>query len=375
MIDINKKEIEAACRCVDAGVPFALLFKPGSEIPDFFAQIADTTDAVPGLRVSFFAEPVEQSVAIAREYSADTLPEILPAPGYTDISPLQHSTPFMNYYAGAMRMIGEMKSTRGKTVLSRLISLSSTVHPIGAAITYFNRFPDTFRAVYFTRETGLWIVATPELLLSSDSHGRYKTMSLAGTRPKGCGAEWDTKNIEEHEYVTDHIRNVFIKNGLKPEVSEPESLAFGAVEHLCERISASGDADFLKLMEDLSPTPAVCGTPRRVALRRIVACETHRRNCYGGWIAVGDENGIEAYVNLRCALVAKEGDGIYRYNIYAGGGLTADSSPLDEWNEAGSKAMPLYNAAGGDQCSTDCDLVYDSLKEAFIRSIANGTER
>ena len=53
-----------------------------------------------------------------------------------------------------------------------------------------------------------------------------------------------------------------------------------------------------------------------------------------------------AYVNLRCAMAAKTEKG-YTYNIYSGGGITAESIAADEWDEAVSKVRPLNEIIKG----------------------------
>ena len=50
------------------------------------------------------------------------------------------------------------------------------------------------------------------------------------------------------------------------------------------------------------------------------------------------------YVNLRSAFAEKQPDGTYRYNLFAGGGITKKSTPLTEWNEAQAKIEPLLTA-------------------------------
>ncbi len=99
------------------------------------------------------------------------------------------STSYANYYAQIRTFrhaIGRRKVT--KAVLSRRIVAESTLDPFDLASRYFDLCPGTFRALYFTQETGLWLTATPELLLSAhkdsddDSPVAFETMSLAGTR-------------------------------------------------------------------------------------------------------------------------------------------------------------------------------------------------
>ena len=69
------------------------------------------------------------------------------------------------------------------------------------------------------------------------------------------------------------------------------------------------------VLEAINPTPALCGTPTDEALRDIAACELHSRRCYGGYVAVRTPGRLDAFVNLRSALVATDGSG--RFNVFA----------------------------------------------------------
>lgn len=254
------------------------------------------------------------------------------------------STSFDDYAPAISSLVAELETTGGKAVVSRLISVTASAYPVAVAATYFEACPGTFRALFRTHATGLWILATPELLLRRTTDGTLFTMSLAGTRPAGTDGEWDDKNRREHEYVTRHITATMRAHGLIPVVAPSCSLRFGSVEHLCERITATGDADFDALLADLSPTPAVCGYPTADALRQIDRCESHPRGCYGGYIAVIRSGEREAYVTLRCARITVANNGSFNYSIFAGGGITSQSEALSEWREAEAKAVPLLNA-------------------------------
>lgn len=157
--------------------------------------------------------------------------------------------------------------------------------------------------------------------------------------------------------------------GLQVSVAPPETIGFGPVQHLCERITASGTADFSSVLSALSPTPAVCGTPLAQAMHRILFFETHSRQCYGGWLMLREGRCQTAYVNLRSALVTPDSKKGYLYNIYAGGGITASSVPLDEWNEAGNKALALFEAAVRksriDSSAERQRLCFSSLDQAY----------
>lgn len=370
----DKATLEAAERCIRWRIPFALILPPGSGSWRFFASFTDGVDVGgDGLEVSFFGEGSESASfipATLTDRDILALPSDFVPLTEPDIFARRESTRFMPYYAALHQLIDIHKREGGKTVFSRLISFRSSSSPLDAALHYFSNFPQSFRALYFTRATGLWVVATPELLLHSDGHGRFSTMSLAGTRWDCPLTEpWDRKNIEEHEYVTSHIVTCLAGMGLDVAVGPPETLEFGRVQHLCERVKASGKAHFSSVLSALSPTPAVCGTPLPQAMNRIHYFETHVRYCYGGWLMLREGHSQTAYVNLRSALITPDSKKGYIYNIYAGGGITASSIPLDEWNEAGNKALALFDAAIRksriDSSAERQRLCFSSIEQAY----------
>ena len=376
MTQPDKDTLQAVGRCIRWRIPFALIQKPHSADWIFFASCVDAVDTGGnGLEVSFFGEGAEAAPFIPATLTARDildLPSDFVAMPLPEISAMRESTRFMPYYAALHQLIDIHKRDGGKTVFSRLIALRSMADPLDVALEYFAHFPESFKALYFTRATGLWIVATPELLLRSDSNNRFETMSLAGTRWNCPPSQpWDKKNVEEHEYVTSHIVSTLACMEQNVDVSPAFTLEFGPVQHLCEHIYASGHADFSSVLSALSPTPAVCGTPVSEAMSRILYFETHSRHCYGGWIMLREGKSCSAYVNLRSALVTPDSKRGNLYNIYAGGGITASSVPLDEWNEAGNKASRLFDAIAGksrtDVSSQPDSLCFTSIENAFSR--------
>ncbi len=238
-----------------------------------------------------------------------------------------------------LREIGE-----GKCVLSRLIANPLTHSITDIIAEMLHRYPNAFIFCYNTPYTGLWIGATPERLLSSDNHGLH-TMSLAGTRTSGEESEWDDKNREEQKIVTDYIRETLRRHNLNAKVSPVFTKNAGPVEHLCQTIDVEDveltDSDLSCLLHDLSPTPALGGYPKELAIELIENMENHPRECYGGFCGpYNSTSGFEFFVNLRSAKIFPLQK---RYAQLVGGGITRFSDPDTEWNETTlkSKTLPL----------------------------------
>lgn len=230
-----------------------------------------------------------------------------------------------------------MAQSGGKTVYARRISdPEAVVDWPSMAFDYFSAFPDTFRFMFATPDAGCWLGASPELLIRRDAGSSLlTTMALAGTLRDNT-SEWDEKNIEEHDYVTRFILDVFASLGIKAHVSGAEDVRFGSIRHLCHRITAHYSGPIIPLLNALSPTPALSGSPRAEAIDMISLLEGHR-SLYGGYVGVNSPSGIRAFVNLRSMNFNHKGG----YCLYAGGGITSLSQPSDEWLETEAKSAVL----------------------------------
>lgn len=251
------------------------------------------------------------------------------------------STTKAQYLKGVRAVIKQLKTNGGKTVISRVISGSTRrLNVPGLAEEYLSGLPNTFRFLYNHPITGLWIVASPELLMYLDkTTGYLGTGALAGTRRRTLHDEpWDDKNLREHQVVRDYILTALRVLDLHPQAEPTGALPFGSIEHLATPINATinDQVTFYDILDRLSPTPALCGYPREKALQIIRNIELHNRCCYGGYIALETPKHILACVNLRCINIV---DG--RYNIFVGGGIMPDSDPLTEWRETCDKASRL----------------------------------
>ena len=204
--------------------------------------------------------------------------------------------------------------------------------------TLCDKYPSAFVFCFGTPETGIWIGASPELLLRKDGTG-FKSVSLAGTRPSGSKDSWNPKNLEEQEIVTLYIEKIFRECGLTPVRSTLGTKTAGPVEHLYTEITAVYNDSSPSLPFLLSPTPALSGYPKSTAVKIIRNIEKHRRGCYGGFSGIYRKDGsFDFYVNLRSINVDS-----CRFALYAGGGITSLSDPDSEWEETCNKAKTLLD--------------------------------
>ncbi|NJN41693.1 MAG: hypothetical protein HC811_05100 [Flammeovirgaceae bacterium] len=87
----------------------------------------------------------------------------------------------------------------------------------------------------------------------------------------------------------------------------------------------------------LHPTSAVCGMPHENAFSFLKEQEGYNREYYSGFLGpVNINNSSHLYVNLRCMQWTLQGP-----VLYAGAGVTIDSTPEQEWAETELKIQSL----------------------------------
>ncbi len=253
-------------------------------------------------------------------------------------------SPAGTYLEAIKNLTRILEQRGGKTVIARTIEAYADVIPLGAmfhALCCF--YPDSYVYCWTTDGNTFWIGAVPEVLVHV-SGDRLESMSLAGTMNATSEAEWNYKNIEEQQLVTDFIQDIFRSIGLSPEIIGPVDKFAGPVKHLCTNISVrlpEGDFDILDFASRLSPTPAVCGFPRDEALREIDMIEPEPREFYGGYSGpIFNRRKGFFFVTLRCMAVDLT---TKKIRLYAGGGITALSDPAEEWKETCLKASTLLD--------------------------------
>lgn len=198
--------------------------------------------------------------------------------------------------------------------------------------------PAAFKALVHTPKYGTWLFCTPEQLVTGKGD-RWSTMALAGTRIP-CTLPWDVKNKREQALVTEFIRDTLAP--LADEIHEGtiENLRAGSIEHLCTRFSFRMlPGRILQLLDELPPTPAVCGAPVSEARRLLQHYPDIDRSCYAGYLGPWGNGVVQLYVSLRCMQVF---DGVCR--LYAGGGLMPDSDEAQEWQETENKMACMRQA-------------------------------
>lgn len=329
------------------GTMVAVVAEPGGK-PRFFCS--DSKERETHSREVFFAVPwlgkFADRLTIEDKISADEA-LLLADNGSLPSEPGACSTSISEYTRQLDTLIAEIRTSGGKTVFSRCISVdySHKYKPkdiARLAMTILDEATDdSYRCAFFTPQCGLWVSASPEILVDYKAETKLlQTVALAGTRPSGTTAEWDIKNRLEQEMVAQFISDTL--TGMDWQITRQHSNTrrAGLIEHIATDFDAtpanSDAADITAVIDKLSPTPALCGEPRELSIERISRLESHQRRMYGGYFGVSNDERIFAAVTLRCAQLGAE-----RCAIFAGGGITALSVAADEWCELNRKSESL----------------------------------
>ncbi|MGK6342646.1 chorismate-binding protein [Chryseobacterium sp. DT-3] len=196
-------------------------------------------------------------------------------------------------------------------------------------------YPNAFRYI-FNDGHNAWMGAFSETLgkFNKTTH-EFETMSLAGTLP--VSEEWTEKEIEEQKPVTSYIQDTLKNYSENIEISDTYDHISGNIKHLRTDFKAHiKPEDLDSLINDLHPTPAVCGIPKDFCKKSIQELEKFPRELYSGFIKVETDENVMYFVNLRCARLYKDS-----VHVFVGGGITAQSSPEKEWRETELKSEAI----------------------------------
>ncbi len=257
------------------------------------------------------------------------------------------------------------KGTFEKVVLSRCLETDSKARPLDLFQKLLVKHPNAFCYLWYHPKVGLWLGATPEILLMLKNR-HLTTMSLAGTQ-KYAGTEnpkWGHKELEEQQLVTDYITDALKDQVDHLSKSNTETIRAGELLHLRTKITGLVDEKNLgSIVSALHPTPAICGMPKESTQDFIVENENYNREFYTGFLGElnlrtdkqrnnrkgNQENQAyrsitkttTLYVNLRCMQLKAN-----RAHIYVGGGITKDSDPEREWEETVAKSSTMLSILG-----------------------------
>ncbi len=239
-----------------------------------------------------------------------------------------------------------------KAVIARPIFVESD-RPIDVHAV-LRRLMATFGSSYRFSVDG-FVGASPELLVAVEAD-IVSAHPLAGTTRTTGDPEIDAKlalellssakNRIEHRAAIEMVRDTLLPYcSYLDWAPEPSIVKVANVQHLGSQADgrlSKPMATVIELVRALQPTPAVGGYPRDAAIELITSVEGFKRGLYGGAVGWVDAHGNGTWaVALRCAELAPDR---YSARLVAGGGIVADSDPLDELAETQAKFQAMLSA-------------------------------
>ena len=228
-----------------------------------------------------------------------------------------------------------------KIVLSRCVQeqIPHDLQPEEVFWQACKKYPRQFVALFSTPQSGIWLMATPEILLDGDGT-EWRTMALAGTMPYNeNGIEWSEKNKAEQQCVAQYIKRCLKHYSDDIKAGGPYTTRAADLVHLRTDFSFKlrPDAAIGQLLSDLHPTPAVCGMPKDETKAFILANESNKRLYYSGFAGpLNLQGNTHIYMSLRCMQMQT---GVC--NLYAGGGILKESTEESEWKETEAKLSTM----------------------------------
>lgn len=296
----------------------------------------------PGKEHSLWIIPPDEVVTFIPQAPDEDIP---PAPIPVPFCGTPEPQPSASYAACFSKCIDALNRHEfDKLVLSRYqdIATPAGFSPAKAFCAACKRYVHSYVYLLYLPETGFWLGATPEILLSG-KQGHYKTVALAGTQALDNGrlAEpWSEKNIHEQQYVTDYLVDCLRRQDIHPLLKGPFTITAGSLAHLKTELTftlPAGAEHVSRLLQALHPTPAVCGLPKDKAYRFLRDNEQYDRGYYSGFLGYLDADGqTDLYVNLRSMQMTAS-----HIRCFAGGGLLSSSVLEDEWLETEKKLQTM----------------------------------
>jgi para-aminobenzoate synthetase component I len=223
--------------------------------------------------------------------------------------------------------------------------------------TFYRHLHDTNPApmgAYLEYPFGAVLSSSPERFLVV-ADGEVVTRPIKGTRRRRADPREDAaaaqellasaKDRAENVMIVDLLRNDLGKVCVTGSVSVPalcELESFATVHHLVSTVRGklAPGRDALDVLEACFPGGSITGAPKRRAMEIIDELEPHRREVYCGAIGYLAPGGrMDMNIPIRTTLVAGA-----EMRFYAGGGIVADSTPEDEFEETETKIAAIRRA-------------------------------
>ena len=240
-----------------------------------------------------------------------------------------------------------------QVVPSQRLARKTDAHPfqIYRALRSVNPSP----YMYYLHLDDFYIVGASIETLVRVEDGTVVTHPIAGTRPRGSTPEEDAALEEElkgsEKQRAEHIMLVDLARNDVGRVSQPGSVVvtqlmdverYSRVMHLVSHVAGKLKTDLTAYdaLRACFPAGTLSGAPKIRAMEIISELEGEKRGPYGGAVGYFSFSGnVDTAITLRTSVLK---DGVAY--VQAGGGVVADSTPEDEYQETLHKAGALLRA-------------------------------
>ena len=199
--------------------------------------------------------------------------------------------------------------------------------------------------------------SSPECFLNVDGSGCITTRPIKGSARRNDDAASDAaikttlqnsaKNHAEHLMIVDLMRHDLSQVSITGSVAVPEQAAlysYATIHHLISTIQAQKQPHLsaCDVVNACFPPGSMTGAPKIAAMEWCAHQEQMQRGVYSGAIGwFGSNHRCDLSVVIRTLIMEKN-----RFEFQVGGGIVADSTPLDEWQETLTKARAVAGVLG-----------------------------
>ncbi len=227
-----------------------------------------------------------------------------------------------------------------KVVLAtkRTFTFKESLDPQGVISAIIKAFPKDRAFAYMPNSSTLFFGSSPENLFTRTKKN-LTVDCIAGTVVCGDeGSLFTRKLVKEHSFVTEYVKKKTIPFLSAQRTSDLGVKSAGNVSHLYQTVSGIcyDHVQDQQLINALHPTPATLGSPTSTAMEFLKDHEPFGRGMYCGVLGWMSEEKTCLKVCIRSGLV--EGNTL---SLFAGAGITLDSSSVDEINEIANKFKTL----------------------------------
>jgi anthranilate/para-aminobenzoate synthase component I len=302
-----------------------------------------------------------------RRWGESDTTEVVPPPPFADSSTPLLTSPALDMdeaaYLDGVRVVQASITAGDVYVLNLTLRVMGTpsLQPLDAFERLSGSSAGPMSALWGDGEHSI-VSVSPERFVEISGEMGAQTVEvwpIKGTRARGADPETDAKRaaelLDDEKELAEHLMIVDLERNDLGRVSVPGSIAVDPLfevfatpycHQLVSRVAGTlrADATSGDVLAATFPCGSVTGAPKVAAMRLIENLEASPRGAYTGALMVAMPGWIDSSVLIRTL----EYDGaVARWGT--GCGITIDSDPGAEWQEALLKANPVLGAIDADR--------------------------